>query len=172
MYTLIRVIMSIIWISLAYKFADWKNWKIYYPTLLFYGMGDLIYNVAFKDNLLWKFEVDYLVPSINGLFIYFAIFVPIILLYLSKFPKQFIYQVGYILLWIGIFTSIELFTTSIGMQKNYNNWNIWWSVLHNVIMFPIIILHHKKHYVLSWSTALIFLVFIMNIFKVPIFLSK
>jgi hypothetical protein len=160
--------MSAIWIYLLYRVGDWRNWKSYYPTLLFYGMGDLIYNVVFYNKRLWMFESDLLVFSINNLFIYFVIFVPSILLYLSKIPKGFIHQIGYIVLWVGIYLVIELFTTSIGMQKNYNGWNIWWSLLHNVIVFPLIILHHKKCYVFSWIGALTFLVFIMIVFKVPI----
>ena len=172
MYTLNRLIFSTVWISLAYKFSDRKNWKRYYPTLLFYGMGDLIYNVVFQDKPLWRFQVDFLVPSINGLYVYFTIFLPSILLYLSRFPKRLIHQITYIIIWIGIYLVIELYTTSIGMQKNYNGWNIWWSLLHNTIVFPMIIMHHKKHYILAWVTALTFLAFIMIVFKAPFFLKK
>lgn len=160
--------MSIGWISLVYKLADWKQWKKYYPTLLFYGMGDLIYHTVFEKKHLWIFQSDFLAPPVNELFIYFAIFVPNILLFLSRFPERFTHQIAYIVLWIGIYMAIELFTTSIGMQRNYNGWSIRWSLLHNIIVFPLLIIHHKKYYVVSWITALAFMVLIMIIFKVPI----
>jgi hypothetical protein len=65
---------------------------------------------------------------------------------------------------------IELFTTSIGMQKNYNGWNIQWSLLHNTIQFPVVAIHHKNP-ILAWLIALAFLVFIMKIFNVPFIIN-
>jgi hypothetical protein len=34
--TVIFFTIIALWIAAAYKFADWKNWKLYYPTILFY----------------------------------------------------------------------------------------------------------------------------------------
>lgn len=166
-YTLIRLVMAAAWLFAAYKWADLNNWRKYYPTMLFFGMGDLIYNVVFSNKRLWSFESDYLVPSINELFVIFTIFFSTTLLFLSKFPKKLYRKIIYITLWITLYMTIELFTTSIDMQKNSNGWNIWWSLLHNSIQFPLLILHHKKP-VLAWIIALSFLFLIMNIFNVPL----
>jgi hypothetical protein len=165
-FTLIRFVMASTWITLAYKLADWKNWKKYYPTMLLFGMGDLIYSFIFYEKPLWKFQSDTLTFTLNELFVIFLIFFPVTMLYLSKYPKKLSHQIIYISFWILIFMIIELFTTSIGMQKNYNGWTMWWSLLHNSIQFPILILHYKNP-ILAWSIALVFLVIIMNIFKVP-----
>ncbi len=170
-FMFVRLIMAIIWIISSYLWGDWKNWKKYYPTLLFFGMGNLIYSTVFHNKPLWTFQSDFLVPPINELFIIFTIFFSSILLYLSKFPKTLYKQIIYISLWVGIYMSIELFATSIGMQKNYNGWTIYWSLLHNVIQFPLVILHHKNP-LLAWIIALAFLAFIMNIFNVPFIITK
>jgi hypothetical protein len=165
-YMVIRFIMASLWIVSAYKWADWKNWRRYYPTLLFFGMGDLIYNLVFQNKPLWSLHTNFLAPSINELFIIFAIFFPGGLLFLSNFPQKALRQVVYVLLWITLYILIELFTTSIGMQRNYHGWNIWWSLLFNFIMFPLLILHHKNP-VLAWLIAFTFLGIVMKIFGVP-----
>lgn len=165
-FMLIRLIMACIWVISAHKWSDWKNWKKYYPTMLFFGMGDLIYIVVFHNNLLWKFETHILVHPINELFVIFTIFFCSTIIFLSNFPKKLYAQITYIIFWIALYMIIEFFTLSIGMITHHNGWNIWWSLLHNTIQFPLIILHHKNP-ILAWSIALAFLVFIMKIFNVP-----
>lgn len=170
-FTIIRLILASVWIVCAYIWGDWKNWKRYYPTMLFVGMGDLIYIAVFHDKVLWDFQEDLLVPSLNELFVIFTIFFSMTLIYLSNFPKKLFHQIIYIIFWISIYIGIELFTTSIQMQKNHNGWNIWWSLLHNSIMFPLIILHYKKP-ITTWILTFIFLFVIMHIFKVPFIVAK
>lgn len=170
-FTIIRLIMASIWIILAYKWGDIKNWRKYYPTMLFFCAGDLIYNVVFAQKRLWGFETGLLVPSINEIFVIFTIFFSTTLLFLANYPEKLKHQVVYIILWVAVYMAIEVFTTSIGMQKNYNGWNLWWSLLHNAIQFPLLALHHRKP-VLSWTIAFIFLFIIMSIFNVPVILKS
>ena len=170
-FMLIRLVMVIIWISACYKWGDWKNWRKYYPTMLFFGMGDLIYTAVFHNKILWQFQTKVLVPPINELFVIFGIFFPTTLLFLSKFPKNLYHQVLYIGLWVALYMLIEIFATSLEMQKNYNGWSIYWSLLHNVIQFPLVALHHKKP-IAAWIIALIFLTIIMKTFNVPFIIPK
>jgi hypothetical protein len=170
-FLLIRIIMAGVWITCAYKWGDWRNWRRYYPTMLFFGFGDLIYHLVFKDKHLWVFQSNILALSINELFIIFAIFFPTTLLFLSNFPQTRGKQVKYLAFWISLYIAIELFTTSIGMQKNYNGWNIWWSLLHNAVQFPLLILHHKNP-ILAWTIALMFLAIVMRYFDVPAIIGR
>jgi hypothetical protein len=169
-FMLIRIILASISIISAYKWGDWKNWRKYYPTMLFFGMGDLIYISVFHDNLLWKFHSSILVPSINELFVIFTIFFSSTLLFLSKFPKNLYHKFLYIALWIAIYMALEIFTLIIGMIKYDNGWNLWWSLLHNTIQFPLIFLHHKNP-ILAWIIAFIFLGIVMKTFNMPFLLS-
>jgi hypothetical protein len=168
-FMLIRFILASILIISAYKWGDWKNWKKYYPTMLFFGMGNLIYVTVFHDKPLWKFQPSVLVPSINELFIIFTIFFSTTLLYLSNFPKNLYHKILHIILWVAIYMAIEIFTLLIGMIKYTNGWTLWWSLLHNTIQFPLLALHHRNP-ILTWIIALIFLVIIMKTFNVPFLL--
>lgn len=165
-FMLIRIGMGAIWVYSAYKWGDWKNFKKYYPTMLFFGMGDLIYNVVFFEKPLWRFETNLITHPLNELFVIFTIFFPGVLLFLSKYPKKVLHQILYLAFWVMLYTGIEVATGMIGMIKNYNGWNIWWSVFHNSIQFPLVILHHRKP-LFAWVIALAFLVLIMNVFNVP-----
>jgi hypothetical protein len=170
-YMLIRFVMASVWIASAYKWSDWRNWRKYYPTLLFFGMGDLIYVAVFQKTPLWILDTKILAPGINEIFVIFSIFFPGALIFLSNFPRNLNKQIVYILLWISLYIFIELFTTTIGMQKNYRGWNIWWSLLFNFVMFPLLILHHKNP-ILAWTASFTFLVIVMKIFNVPFTVSK
>jgi hypothetical protein len=61
---------------------------------------------------------------------------------------------------------IEIIDLKIGIIEYNNAWNLWWSLLHNTIQFPLVALHNRKP-VLAWIIALIFLGIIMLVFKVP-----
>jgi hypothetical protein len=171
-FTLTRLVMAAIWISSANKWGDSKNWRKYYPTMLFFGMGDLIYHVTFYEKPLWLFELDFIAFPLNELFITFAIFCPTTILFLSNYPeKSLSHKALYIIFWILLYVGIEIFTALINMFTYHNGWNLWWSVLHNAVQFPLLIIHHKKP-ALAWIIALVFLFFIMYVFKVPFTISK
>lgn len=170
-YMYVRLVLASIFIFGAYKWGDWKNWNKYYATMLFFGMGDLIYHLVFYDKPLWKFQTDFLVDSLNELFVIFTIFFSTTLIYLSNFPKRFMHRIMYISLWVLIYMGIECFTTRIGMHINYNGWNIWWSLLHNAIQFPLLYIHHKKP-ILAWNISFVFLGFIMWKFNMDFVVGK
>jgi hypothetical protein len=165
-FTPVRVVMGSLFIFSAYKWGDWKNLRRYYPTMLFFGMGDLIYHIVFCEKTLWRFELDLLAKPINELFVIFAIFFPTVLLYISRFPNKRSLKIAYILFWILLYMGIEIFTLKIGMLTHHNGWTIWWSLLHNTVQFLLVFLHHKNP-VWAWIIALIFLFLIMHIFNVP-----
>lgn len=167
MAILIRGIHAAIWIFAAYKWGDWKNWSKYYPTMLFMGMGDLIYNLVFFDKKLWLFNPGFLNPIISELFVIFTIFSCTVLIFLTHFPKTLIKQILYISLWVIIYIVIEVFMVNIGMQKNTNGWNLWWSLTHNVYQFPLLAIHYKRPY-LAWFLAILILIIIMNVFEIPL----
>jgi hypothetical protein len=170
-FMLIRLMLAFTSIICAYKWGDWKNWRKYYPTMLFFGMGDLIYLAIFHHKPLWRFETNLLTPPVNELFVIFTIFFFNTLLFLSKHHKTLLSKVLHIVLWIAIYMALEVFTLLIGMIKYYNGWNLWWSLLHNSIQFPLVMLHHRNP-ILAWVIALIFLVIIMKTFNVPFTVSK
>jgi hypothetical protein len=169
-YILIRILSASIFLISAYKWGDWKNWKKYYPTMCFFGMGDLIYIAVFYDKPLWDFPTNFLVSSLDELLLIFGCFFPTTLLFLSHYPKKLLSQIAYNSMWIGIYMSLELINLKFGTIQYYNGWNIWWSLLHNTIQFPLIALHHKNP-ILTWIIALVFLIVIMKIFNLQFTVS-
>ena len=166
MAILIRIVHATLWIAAAYKWGDWKNWNKYYPTMLFMGMGDLIYNLVFFNKKLWTFNPGFLNPILSELFVIFTIFSCTVLIFLTHFPKTLIKQILYMTLWVIIYVAIEVFMLKIGMQSNINGWSIWWSTTHNFYQFPLLAIHHKKPY-LAWILAIAILFIIMRIFEMP-----
>lgn len=167
---LIRCIHACIWIVAAYKWGDWKNWNKYYPTMLFMGMGDLIYNLVFFNKKLWAFNPGFLNPILSELFVIFIIFSCTVLIFLTHFPKTLIKQIRYIILWVILYLVIELIMVNLDMQKNINGWSIWWSTIHNFYQFPLLAIHHKRPY-LAWFLAITILIIIMRIFEVALIIN-
>ena len=165
-FILIRIISISIFFISAYRWGDWKNWRKYYPTMIFFGMGDLIYIAVFHHKPLWKFPTNFLTPSLDELLLIFSIFFPTTLLFLSNYPKKLYSQIIYIVAWVAFYMVIEIVDLMAGIIEYGSGWNLWWSLLHNTIQFPLIALHHRKP-ILTWIIALTFLVIIMNIFNAP-----
>jgi hypothetical protein len=165
-YILARLIPICIFFISAYKWGDWKQYKKYYPTMLFFGMGDLIYIAIFHHKPLWKFPTNFLIPPLDELLLIFSVFFPTALIFLTNYPKKLRSKVIYIVMWIAIYMLVETVDLMTGIIEYHNGWSYWWSLLHNTIQFPLIALHHRKP-ILTWIIALIFLIIIMNIFKVP-----
>lgn len=169
-FILVRLtVVSIFFIS-TYLWGDWRNWKKYYPTMCFFGMGDLIYISIFGDKLLWFFPPAFLVPSLDELLLIFTVFFSSTILFLSRYPKKISHQIIYNGIWIAAYMVIEIVDYKIGVIEHYNGWNLWWSLLHNTIQFPLLALHHKRP-LFAWGIALVFLVVVMKIFHVPFFVK-
>lgn len=157
----------ILWVFLAYKYSDWKNWRLYYPTFLFWGLGDAIYNFIFFNNPLWKYKDPLLNHTLSEFFTVAIVFSSATLLYLSNYPKKLYKQALYILIWITIFTGIEFIFKVLGSVIYFNSWNIGWSAVHNTYQFILLRLHHKNP-LLAWVMAFIILAVMMNIFHIPL----
>lgn len=170
-FMMLRFVLAGIFIISAYKWGDWNNWDKYYSTMLFFGMGDIIYFAIFHNIPLWRFETSILFPPMNELFVIFTIFFSTTLLFLSNLPKNLYHQIAYMFFWIIIYITIELFTLSIGMVTHHHGWNMWYSLLFDIILFPLLILHYQKP-ILAWIVAFIFLVIIMKIFTIPFMISS
>lgn len=166
-------VYGFLYIFAAWKWGDWKNWREYYPTILFFIIGDLLYHFLFYDYFpLWKFNP---IPfdeklGITGthisLFIMFIKYPCTILLYLGNFPIERLKQFIYIGVWILIYTANELLTHSFGGINHYNGWNEWWSVLFNCAMFSLLALHHYRP-LITWLLSFAFILFLWTVFGVP-----
>lgn len=161
----------ICWIVLAYKIGGWRNWRLYYPTILFFWCGDLIYNVLFYNKPLWKFENHVFSHQLTDLICIFVVFTCTILIYLYHFPKTLRKQVLYVAFWVALYSTIEWLFHIQGGITYHNNWGIKMSIIHNIYQFLLLKIHHHNP-ILAWSLALLILVIIGAIFDIDITSSK
>lgn len=153
----------------AWRWGDWKNWQLYYPTILFMIVGNFLYNILTYNYPIWMYQ-DSLFPNhtITDIFNSFVLFPAVILLYLPRFPKEgMIKKVRYIVLWVIVFVSVEWLLSYFGLFSYYNGWSIIWSLIFNIGMFTILKVHFQKP-LLAWIISVIVILFLIIYFDVPI----
>lgn len=159
----------LIWLLSACKWADWKNWRHYYSTILFFINGDLVYYVMTYNHPLWELIAS---PVFNVTFtvliIAFIAWPASVLLYLSLYPKsnEFL-KILYVLKFVAFFTITELIIFQFDQIKYSNGWNILWSLGFNLLMFPLLKIHHEKP-PLAWILALVLGSSVLYFFKIPL----
>jgi hypothetical protein len=167
---MIAVIYSILWILAAWKWADWRNWKLYYPTALFAIVGNLLYEVICSEYLLWAMETNGLPNHTLPILMLAIVGMPLSSwIYLSNYPekKSLLTQALYILLFIFIFILLEFVSVHFGALTYHNGWNLLWSFIFNIVMFIILRIHHRQPgWALILSCVVIFI--LMTIFNVTL----
>lgn len=150
-----KLLLPLIWILLAYKWSDWRNWKSYYPTILFFIVGDVIYYFVAYNHPLWETTSTMLGVTFTALLMCVTVWPSSTLLYLTHFPLVGkLKKTLYILIWVVIFTLVELVCSWFGNFKYSNGWNIWWSILFDIVLFPLLKIHHEKPPI-AWALAFI-----------------
>lgn len=160
-----RIVIAIVFICLCFKWGDWRNWKLFYPTILFFIISNLSYDILTYSKPLWLYGGSFWNHTFADYFIAFFTFPSVIILFLSNFPKN-LKQVWYITLWVFGMSFLEYIVHIKGGIRYYNGWNLGWSILFNSIMFPLLFLNYKKP-LLSWIVSIVLAFAFMFIFKVP-----
>ncbi|MCP8615409.1 CBO0543 family protein [Salirhabdus salicampi] len=172
---MIHVLISTIFIAACYKWGDWKRWRTYYPTILFFMVGDLLYNVLFYDYPMWMFH-DGPIPLFHydviiSLLHMFTRYPATVILYLSLFPAGKVKGIVWGLTWIGVYSLIEVFDLYIGSISHHNGWSLWWSVFFNISIFLMLKIHHHKP-LLAWGLSLMWTLLLWNMLDIPVSILK
>ncbi|MBL4953116.1 CBO0543 family protein [Neobacillus sp. OS1-32] len=168
-----NVVYALIWLFAFFKWGDLKNWHKYYPTYLFFLLGDFLYLYLLSDCYpMWKYNpqgIDENIGLTNAhvSFSIMAIKYPTTtFIYLSKFPEKRIKQILYITGWVLLYIANELVDNFFNLIKYYNGWNLAWSILFNVVMFITLRVHYTRPW-LAWLFSFVFVLFLWKIFDVP-----
>lgn len=167
---MMHIVSGAIFLFIAWRFGDWKNWKKYYPTILFFIMGDLLYNILTFNHPTWSYSKGWIFPNhtLINLWIMATIYPATTIIYLFYFPKEKIKQILYILLWVLIYVLGELLGLHVfGLIDHFNGWNMWWSALFDIILFTMLPIHHKRP-LLAWGLSIIVIIFFLTVFDVKI----
>lgn len=142
-----------VWVLLAsWRWGDWKNFILYYPTMLYIALSNLLY-VFFAHEFfhLWELREDIGNHAITFLIHVFIINPFSAFLFLSNYPSTLKSKILHTLKWIFLFLIVEWIGYKLEKITYHNGWNYWWSVLFIVVMFPMLRLHYVKP---SWAIFL------------------
>ncbi|MEH7502794.1 CBO0543 family protein [Neobacillus drentensis] len=168
-FIMIAIIYSVIWIIVAFKFAD-RNWKLYYPTMLFASLGNALYDLICYKYQLWQMEPNGLPVAMIPILLLILIGMPLSTwVYLSKYPfrKGVRFQALYIAFFTVIYIILEYVSVKGGSITYHHHWNLLWSLLFVIVMFTIMRIHFKKP-LLALILSAIFAIFLCLVFDVTL----
>ena len=167
-----QIIYPILFLLIALKWGKWKNFKLYYPTILFTVIGNLFYSYLFKEYPMWRFEQTFeekLLPSTMSITILksFTSFPILTFLFLSHFPdhRNTTRKLLYIVFWSILFVLIEIISKWLGMISYHHGWNMWWSLFFDFVMFSILAIHYKRP-AAAWILSGLFILFLWEAFDI------
>lgn len=163
-----HIVFTILCVLAAWKWGDRRNLKLYYPTALFVISGNYIFEFISSNKHLWLFESPWLGHSIPNLVIALIVYPSLTIIYLPHFPQRnYKNMIFYISAWVLVITIIEYVSFLLGYFSYHNGWNIWWSLLFNMVWFPMVRIHYEKP-IFGVAIALVLGISIMLLFKIPL----
>ncbi|ULT54685.1 hypothetical protein L1999_16165 [Neobacillus drentensis] len=167
-----HIAITILTILASFKWADWKNWRDYHASMYFISTGGMMYEYIVQENTLWKFHPDFLYGHEMVVLVYAIITMPIsILLFLSHFPETWMKRLLYIIVWSGIYISVEWILLVFGRISYQNGWKFWYSFYFDIMMFSIIALHQHKPF-RAYIISLPVILFLIFYFDIPFKFGK
>lgn len=166
---MLRLIFLFLMLIAVYIWSDWRNWRSYYPTILFVMMGDYLYNVLTYDHGMWVLHSFFGGHIINTLLLNFTLLPFTVLLFLTYFPynSSLIKKSVFIIGCVGIYCAIEYIQFRVGAITYNNGWSLGWTAVFNTMMFSAIAIHHKQP-LLAWPIAIGGATFFFLVLDIPI----
>ncbi|PWK13733.1 CBO0543 family protein [Tumebacillus permanentifrigoris] len=165
------IAITVFWLGLTWRFANWQKWREYYPSVLFVFTWDFINTILTYDYKLWHYEKTWLGPThvMADFGVVFLNLAPIILLYLSRYPYQSSVagQVGYIALWVGFNSFVEAIFGWLERVTYLHGWGFWWSVVLWSLLFLIVRIHLTRP-IMAWLITLCVAWFVISYFNIPL----
>lgn len=157
------------------KWGDWRNWRQYYPTILFFIVGDLLKQFLLYEHSMWSYQELYFGANailknhtFITLMIMFVFYTGTILIFLGHYPAGKLKQFFWIMFWVGIYFFIEYINLyNLNLINHHNGWTIWWSLVFNIIMFVTLRIHFKNP-LIAWALSFVIILALWNIFDVPV----
>ncbi|WP_367753900.1 CBO0543 family protein [Ammoniphilus sp. 3BR4] len=143
---MISILYSIFWLIASWRLVKWYQWKLYYPTALFSGLLNLLYEVVCSEYQLWSMEPNGLPNRTLNILLLSLIGMPFsTMIYLSNFPfkKSRIKKSLYIALFVMIFILLEYLAVLFGSITYHNGWHIFLSFLFDIAIFIILFIHFR-----------------------------
>jgi len=162
--------IALLTIFAVWRWSDWKNWRRYHPSMLFIATGGLLYEFITSDQTMWRFHPDFLYNHTVTVIIYAVLTMPLtVLLYLDHYPETETIgkKIRYICLWIGIYIAVETILLLTGRISYEHGWNLFYSLLFDMMMFPMIRLHHTRP-LLAYVISIPIVVVLTRLFEIKL----
>ena len=161
-----HILLLVIILVLSIKKGNWKDWELYYPTMLYISLSSTLYEfISHSQFHLWELQEKGFLSHMNVHYIHSLIINPLVaFIFLSNYPEGWSKKLTYTLKWIIAFLIAEWFGTKFHLLHYHNGWNLGWSSLFLVIMFPMLRLHYlHKILAICFSVCIVF--FLLLIFN-------
>lgn len=161
-----HILLLVIILFLSIKKGNWKDWELYYPTMLYISLSTILYEfISHSQFHLWELQEKKLLSQMNVHFLHALVINPLVaFIFLSNYPEEWSKQLTYTLKWIIAFLIGEWFAKKFLLLHYHNGWHLGWSSLFLVIMFPMLRLHFLyKIWAISFSVFFVF--FLLLVFN-------
>ncbi|UOY92486.1 hypothetical protein MUG87_19070 [Ectobacillus sp. JY-23] len=141
------LLVIIVWILFARKFIDWSQWRKQYPTVLFFAVATLSYNLLYYNHTLWAFRgitAAWLNHTIINFAFTFFICPMTLFIFLQKFPKERKSQFVFFTVWVTFYSAIQALFAHKGMFVYDNGWNSLHNIWLNIVLFTFVIIHYRN----------------------------
>lgn len=150
------VLLACLFVLVCYKWGDWRNWKTYYPTIMFLIAGDFIHAYVAAAKTLWSYTPKVFPGTITHLVVSLVIYPCIVLLFLPNYPQTTtMKRLRYLSFWVAVFSLLEYFALKFNYMQHFNGWSLLYSVIFDCVLFPLLLIHHRKPQI-AWFLSLIF----------------
>jgi len=161
-----HIFLAIVSIAICYKLGDWRNWRKYYSTILFFILSSVVCIVLTYNHPLWLYKSEILNQTFSDLLISITVYPSTIMLFIPHLPNGKIKTIRHISYYVAVYSIVEFIASKLGYFSYYNGWNIGYTIIFNYIMFPILILHYRKP-VYVWFIVLICPHILFFLLKIP-----
>lgn len=151
------LVIVFLFVIICFKWGDWRNWRVYYPTILFLIGGDFIASYVFSAKPLWRYEATIISGVLTQLIIALVVYPCTVMVFLSSFQKPRINKAAYFAVWVCFYSALEYLGVKFHYFAYYNGWNFACSVIFNIVLFELLVVHQKnppKAWLLSFITGL------------------
>jgi hypothetical protein len=163
----LHIIMGVSLAIFSCFVADLKNWREYYPTILFFIAGDLLYQFITYDYPLWEYGGYPNSPFLTPIILMFTAYPATVLLYLkyaTRGWKSFIIQY---FLWITLYAIVELFLDYLDLIQYANGWTVGWSIFVDFLLFLILRVHYS-YPLFGWLLYFLVCGVMILVFNIPL----
>ncbi|EPZ50905.1 MULTISPECIES: CBO0543 family protein [Alicyclobacillus] len=157
----------LIWMIAAWKWVDWRQWRKYQATILYFLLGDIAYCYITRDYPLWRHvPVPTFTSETGAELAPLVVYASTLLIYLTRFPRGRWKAVAWTALFVGMYVVAETVLHYIGVMQYDHGWRWLYSVLFSAMMIPMMRLH-SQHPLICYLLSAPIPVFLIIVFKVP-----